>query len=69
MLGGCEVSDRAGTAYTSRHSSSPIYGMVRVTQRVFVPSPPPGPEHLELRFRAPSRSEGEVQFVTTVDLR
>ena len=69
VLGGCEVSDRAGTAYTSRHSSSPNYGMVRVTQRVFVPSPPAGTEQLELRFRAPSRSEGEVQFVTTVDLR
>jgi hypothetical protein len=26
-------------------------------------------DQLELRFRAPSRSEGEVQFVTTVDLR
>ena len=69
VLGGCEVSDRAGTAYTSRHSSSPNYGMVRVTQRVFVPSPPAGTEQLELRFRAPSRSEGEVQFVTMVDLR
>ena len=69
VLGGCEVSDRAGTAYTSRHRSSPNYGMVRVTQRVFVPSPPAGTEQLELRFRAPSRSEGEVQFVTTVDLR
>jgi hypothetical protein len=69
VLGGCEVSDRAGTAYTSSYSSSPSYGMVRVTQRVFVPSPPDGTEHLELRFRAPSRSEGEVQFVTTVDLR
>jgi hypothetical protein len=69
VLGGCEVSDRAGTAYTSRHSSSPNYGMVRVTQRVFVPSPPAGTEQLELRFRAPSRSEGEVQFATTVDLR
>jgi hypothetical protein len=69
VLGGCEVSDRAGTAYTSRHSSSPSYGMVRVTQRVFVPSPPDRTEQLELRFRAPSRSEGEVQFVTTVDLR
>jgi hypothetical protein len=34
-----------------------------------VPSPPAGTEQLELRFRAPSRSEGEVQFVTTVDLR
>ena len=69
VLGGCEVSDRAGTAYTSPHSSSPNYGMVRVTQRVFVPAPPDGTEQLELRFRAPSRSEGEVQFVTTVDLR
>jgi hypothetical protein len=36
--------------------------MVRVTQRVFVPSPPAGTEQLELRFRAPSRSEGEVQL-------
>jgi hypothetical protein len=36
---------------------------------VFVPSPPDGTEQLELRFRAPSRSEGEVQFVTKVDLR
>jgi Clp amino terminal domain, pathogenicity island component len=69
VLGGCEVSDRAGTAYSSPHSSSPSYGMVRVTQRVFVPAPPDGAEQLELRFRAPSRSEGEVQFVTTVDLR
>jgi hypothetical protein len=47
----------------------PNYGMMRVTQRVFVPAPPDGTEQLELRFRAPSRSEGEVQFVTTVDLR
>jgi hypothetical protein len=69
VLGGCEVSDRAGTAYTSPYSSSPNYGMVRVTQRVFVPSPPDGTELLELRFRAPSRSEGEVQFLTTVHLR
>jgi hypothetical protein len=69
VLGGCEVSDRAGTAYTSPHSSSPNYGMVRVTQRVFVPAPPDGTDQLELRFRAPSRSEGEVQFATTVDLR
>jgi Clp amino terminal domain, pathogenicity island component len=69
VLGGCEVSDRAGTAYSSPHSSSPTYGMVRVTQRVFVPAPLDGTDQLELRFRAPSRSEGEVQFVTTVDLR
>jgi hypothetical protein len=69
VLGGCEVSDQAGTAYTSRHSSSPNYGMVRITQHVFVPAPPTGTDQLELRFRAPSRSEGEVQFATTVDLR
>jgi hypothetical protein len=69
VLGGCEVSDRAGTAYSSPHSSSPNYGMVRVTQRVFVPAPPDGTDQLELRLRAPSRSEGEVQFATTVELR
>ena len=43
--------------------------MVRIHQRTFVPSPPAGTEQLELRFRAPSRVEGEVQFVTSVDLR
>jgi hypothetical protein len=69
VLGGCEVSDRAGTEYTNRTSSHPAFGMVRIHQRTFVPSPPAGTEQLELRFRAPSRSEGEVQFVTTVDLR
>ena len=68
VLGGCEVSDRAGTEYTNRTSSHPAFGMVRIHQRTFVPSPPPGTERLELRFRAPSRVEGEVQFVTTVDL-
>jgi hypothetical protein len=69
VLGGCEVSDRAGTEYVNWHSSVPSFGTVRVYQRTFVPSPPAGTEQLELRFRAPSRSEGEVQFVTTVDLR
>lgn len=69
VLGGCEVSDRAGTEYVNWHSSVPSFGMVRVYQRTFVPSPPAGTERLELRFRAPSRSEGDVQFVTTVDLR
>ena len=68
VLGGCEVSDRAGTEYVNRHSSVPSFGTVRVYQRTFVPSPPPGTERLELRFRAPSRVEGEVQFVTSVDL-
>ena len=69
VLGGCEVSDRAGTEYTNRTSSHPAFGMVRIHQRTFVPAPPDGTDQLELRFRAPSRSEGEVQFVTTVDLR
>jgi hypothetical protein len=69
VLGGCEVSDRSGTGYVNRTSSHPSLGMVRVHQRTFVPSPPAGTERLELRFRAPSRVEGEVQFVTTVDLR
>jgi hypothetical protein len=69
VLGGCEVSDRAGTEYVNRTSTHPSFGMVRIHQRTFVPSPPPGTEQLELRFRAPSRVEGEVQFVTSVDLR
>lgn len=68
VLGGCEVSDGAGTAYTSPYSSSPTYGMVRVHQRVFVPSPPLGIELLELRFRVPTWSE-EAQITTTVDLQ
>ena len=69
VIGSCEVADRAGTTYINRTSSHPSFGMVRIHQRTFVPSPPAGTELLELRFRAPSRSEGEVQFVTTVDLR
>ena len=69
VLGGCEVSDGAGTEYVNRTSTQPAFGMVRIHQRTFVPSPPAGTEQLELRFRAPSRVEGEVQFVTSVDLR
>jgi hypothetical protein len=71
VLGGCEASDRAGTAYSSPTSSSPSYGMVRVTQRTFVPSPPAGTEFLELRFGAPSTRPGEAPplIVATVDLR
>ena len=69
VIGSCEVSDRAGTVYTNRTSSYPSFGMVRIHQRTFVPAPPDGTDQLELRFRAPSRSEGEVQFATTVDLR
>src|SRR6266540_3267176 len=71
VLGYCEVSGRAGTAYASPHSSSPNYGMVRVTQCVFVPSPPVGTELLELRFSQPDTMPGEAPplIVSTVDLR
>lgn len=76
VLGDCQVSDRAGTAYRSRISTSPAYGMVRVTQRTFTPSPPPRTDVLELWFRPPSDrplSPGEAEaaalLVTTVDLR
>src|SRR5215211_1518237 len=48
--GRCEVSDRAGTEYVNRVTSSPAYGTVRVKQHTFVPAPPPGTEVLELRF-------------------
>jgi hypothetical protein len=54
VLGHCEVSDRAGTEYTNRVTSSPAFGMVRTHQRTFVPAPPPGTELLELRFAPPS---------------
>src|SRR6266545_7047430 len=53
VLGGCEVSDRAGTEYVNWTSSHPGFGMVRVIQRTFVPAPPVGTELLELRFSAP----------------
>ena len=58
MLGGCEVSDRAGSAYVDQTSSHPSFGMVRIHQRTFVPAPPTGSDQLELRFRAPGKSEG-----------
>jgi hypothetical protein len=54
VLGGCEVSDRAGTEYINWVTSSPAFGMVRTLQRTFVPAPPPGTELLELRFAPPS---------------
>jgi ATP-dependent Clp protease ATP-binding subunit ClpC len=68
VLGSCEVSDGAGTEYVNWTSSHPSFGMVRVHQRTFVPSPPPGVDQLELRFRVPTWSE-EAQISTTVDLR
>jgi hypothetical protein len=70
VLGGCAVSDRAGTEYINWHSSSPAFGMVRVHQHTFVPAPPPGTEVLELRF-APPRvplGEGPPLVVSTVIL-
>jgi Clp amino terminal domain, pathogenicity island component len=71
VIGDCEVSDRAGTTYTARTGSYPSYGMVRVIQRTFVPSPPEGTELLELRFSQPSTRPGEAPplIVSTVDLR
>jgi hypothetical protein len=71
VIGYCEVSDRAGTAYSNPTSSSPSYGMVRVHQRTFVPSPPEGTELLELRFSQPDTMPGEAPplLITTVDLR
>ncbi len=63
------TSSTKAEGYVNRHSSAPSFGTVRIYQRTFVPSPPPGTERLELRFRAPSRVEGKVQFVTSVDLR
>ncbi len=71
VLGACEVSDRAGTEYVNWTSSHPGFGMVRVNQRTFVPSPPVGTELLELRFSQPDTMPGEAPplIVTTVDLR
>jgi hypothetical protein len=71
VLGAVEVSDRAGTTYTNRTSSHPSFGMVRVHQRTFVPSPPPGTELLELRFGEPGtvREASPPLVVTDVTLR
>jgi hypothetical protein len=70
VLGHCEVSDRAGTDYVNRHTSSPNFGMVRTHQHTFVPAPPPGTEVLELRFLPPSAAPGEGRplVVSTVVL-
>ena len=71
VIGGCEVSDRAGTGYVNRTSTHPSFGMVRIHQRTFVPSPPAGTELLELRFSQPNTMPGEAPplIVSTVDLR
>jgi hypothetical protein len=70
VIGGCEVADRAGTEYVNRHSSVPSFGMVRIHQRTFVPSPPAGTELLELRFSQPDTLSGQAPplLVSTVDL-
>ena len=70
VVGTCELSDRAGTEYVNRTSSHPSFGMVRIHQHTFVPSPPAGTELLELRFSPPGISPGEAPplIVGTVDL-
>jgi hypothetical protein len=70
VIGGCEVSDRAGTEYVNWASLHPGFGMVRIHQRTFVPAPPAGTELLEVRFGAPSTRPGEAPplIVSTVDL-
>jgi Clp amino terminal domain, pathogenicity island component len=71
VVGAVEVSDRAGTAYTNRTSTHPSFGMVRVHQHTFVPSPPAGTELLELRFGEPGtvRSAAPPLVVIDVSLR
>ena len=53
-----------------RTSSHPNFGMVRIHQRTFVPSPPAGTELLELRFTQPDTMPGQAPplLVSTVDL-
>jgi hypothetical protein len=71
VIGSCEVSDRAGTKYVNWTSSYPSFGMVRIHQRTFVPSPPTDTELLELRFSQPDTMPGETPplLVSTVTLR
>ena len=71
MIGYCEVADRAGTKYVNRTSTHPSFGMVRIHQRTFVPSPPAGTGLLELRFSQPDTMPGQAPplLVSTVDVR
>jgi hypothetical protein len=71
VIGGCAVSDRAGTEYVNWTSSVPSFGMVRIHQRTFAPSPPAGTELLELGFSQPGILPGEAPplIVSTVDLQ
>jgi hypothetical protein len=68
VFGGCEVSDRGRHRLHLPVQLPPNYGMVRIHQRTFVPTPPSGTELLELRFRVPTWSE-EAQITTTVNLQ
>jgi len=65
------VADRAGTDYINWTSTHPSFGMVRIHQRTFVPSPPAGTGLLELRFSQPDTMPGQAPplLVSTVDLR
>jgi hypothetical protein len=71
VVGTVEVSDRSGTEYVNWTSTHPGFGMVRIHQRTFVPSPPAGTELLELRFSQPDTMPGEAPplIASTVDLR
>jgi hypothetical protein len=60
VIGSCEVADQAGTEYVNRTSTHPSFGMVRIHQRTFVPSPPAGTELLELRFTQPDTMPGQT---------
>jgi hypothetical protein len=62
---------RCPVTYTNRTSIHPNFGMVRIHQRTFVPSPPAGTELLELRFTQPDTIPGQAPplLVSTVDLR
>lgn len=70
VVGTCELSDGSGTEYRSRISSHPSFGMVRIRQSTFIPSPA-GTALLELRFAQPGTAPGEAPPLidTTVDLR
>jgi hypothetical protein len=54
------MSDRAGTAYRNPTGSHPVFGMVRVSQHTFVPSPPAGTEPLERGSARPPPGRGDA---------
>ena len=71
VVGGCALSDLAGTEYVNWISAAPNFGMVRIHQHTFVPAPPAGTELLELRFSQPDTipGQGPPLIVSTIDLR